>query len=154
MFILNAMKWTADMLYIIKIWKYCTHCKVLSLIFDYQGSSLHSDENSTDSWRFTCHTNRLLFFMCINSKLWYYGHGNGQHWVDDRITGVHTYPWPTCGSQTVHTRYTIVRLIRFEILSAALGYISRAWLEVDLSLLIPHSISPLIIVHVASIPVS
>ena len=84
----------------------------------------------------------------------YYGHGNGQDWVDGRITGVHTYPWPTCGPQTVHTRYTIVRLIRIEIVSATLSYISRAWLEVDLSLWIPHSISLLIIVHVASIPVS
>ena len=78
---------------------------------------------------------------------WLYGHGNGQDWVDGRITGVHTYPWPTCGPQTVHTRYTIVRLIRIEILSVALSYISRAWLEVDLSLWIPHSISLLIIVQ-------
>ena len=48
----------------------------------------------------------------------------------------------------------VVRLIRIEILSATLSYISRAWLEVDLSLWIPHSISLLIIVHVATIPVS
>ena len=46
-----------------------------------------------------------------------YGHGNGQHWVNGQITGVHIYPWPVCGSQTVHTRYTIVSLIRLDIWS-------------------------------------
>ena len=102
----------------------------------------------------TCCDRKRVNSMCDHFMRKYYGHGNGQDWVDGRITGVHTYPWPTCGPQTVHTRYTIVRLIRIEIVSATLSYISRAWLEVDLSLWIPHSISLLIIVHVASIPVS
>ena len=35
------------------------------------------------------------------------GHGNGQHRVNGQITGVHIYPWPMSGSQTVNTNYTI-----------------------------------------------
>ena len=85
--------------------------------------------------------------------LYLYGHGNGQYWVNGQITGVHTYPWPTCGSQTVHTRYTIVSLIRLDIWSPLLGYIYWAWPEVDLFLYIWFWISLLIIEHVASIPV-
>ena len=66
---------------------------------------------------------------------------------------VFTYIRDQC---VVHTRYTIVSLIRLDIWSHLLGYINQDWPEVNLFLFryISLWISLLIIKHVASIPVS
>ena len=80
--------------------------------------------------------NRLLeLWVCI------YGHGNGQHWASGQITGVHVYPWPTCGSQTIHTSYTIVWLIRLDIWSDLQGCINRTWRRKSISLYLTLALS-------------